>query len=200
MKSKPAEILREYGPFPGVTDVHGVSYDGSHVWIAVGDKLHALDPASGAVMRSIDVTARAGTAFDGKHLYQLADSIIQKIDPASGRVLATVPAPEGGGNSGMTWAEGMLWIARYKDRKIHQVDPATGAILRTIESDRYVTGVTWVDGNLWHGTWEDDASELRRLDPANGEVLERLAMPPGVYVSGLESDGGDVLYLSLIHI
>ncbi|PJM85879.1 PQQ-binding-like beta-propeller repeat protein [Achromobacter ruhlandii] len=194
MKTKPAEILREYGPFPGVTDVHGVSYDGGRIWIAVGDKLHALDPASGDVVRTIDVIARAGTAFDGKHLYQLADSIIQKIDPASGRVLATVPAPEGGGNSGMTWAEGMLWIARYKDRRIHQVDPATGAVLRTIASDRYVTGVTWVDGDLWHGTWEDDASELRRVDPASGEVLERLAMPPGVYVSGLESDGGDVLY------
>lgn len=194
MKAKPAEILREYGPFPGVSDVHGVSYDGKQVWIAVGEKLHALDPASGAVVRSIDVAARAGTAFDGTHLYQIADDVIQKIDPASGRVLSTVPAPEGGCNSGMAWAEGMLWIGRYQDRKIHQVDPATGAILRTLESDRYVTGVTWVDGGLWHATWEDDASELRRVDPANGEVLERLEMPSGVGISGLESDGADVFY------
>lgn len=194
MKSKPAQILREYGPFPGVSDVHGVSYDGRHVWIAVGEKLHALDPASGAVVRTIDVAARAGTAFDGKHLYQIAGDVIQKIDPASGRVLSTVPAPGGDGNSGMAWAEGMLWIARYQDRKIHQVDPATGAIIRTLESDRYVTGVTWVDGGLWHATWEDDASELRRLDPANGEVLERLEMPAGIGISGLESDGADVFY------
>lgn len=194
MKAKPAEILREYGPFPGVSDVHGVSYDGSHVWIAVGEKLHALDPASGAVVRSIDVAARAGTAFDGKHLYQLAGDVIQKIDPASGQVLATVPAPAGEGNSGMAWAEGMLWIGCYPDRKIHQVDPATGAIVRTLESDRYVTGVSWVDGGLWHATWEDDASELRRVDPASGKVLERLHMPSGVGISGLESDGDGVFY------
>jgi hypothetical protein len=48
-----------------------------------------------------------------------------------------------------------------------------------------------VDGELWHGTWEGDESELRRVDPRTGEVLESLEMPPGVAVSGLESDGGD---------
>jgi len=32
MKRRPAEILREYGPFPGVDWVHGVSYDGENVW------------------------------------------------------------------------------------------------------------------------------------------------------------------------
>ena len=79
-------------------------------------------------------------------------------------------------------------------RKIHQVDPETGAILRTIESNRFVTGVTWVDGELWHATWEGDESELRRVDPRTGEVLERLEMPPGVGVSGLESDGGDQFF------
>lgn len=194
MKSKPADIIREYGPFPGVSQVHGVSYDGKRVWIAVGEKLHALDPVTGAVVQSIDVAAQAGTAFDGQHLYQIAGDVIQKIDPASGRILGTIPAPHGEGNSGMAWAEGMLWVGRYKDRTILQVDPATGAILRTIASDRYVTGVTWVDGGLWHGTWEDDASELRHVDPQSGEVLESLALPKGMVVSGLESDGGDVFY------
>ena len=80
---------------------------------------------------------------------------------------------------------------QYRERKIHQVDPETGTILRTIESNRFVTGVTWVDGELWHGTWEGDESDLRRVDPRTGEVLEKLDMPPGVFVSGLESDGGD---------
>ena len=106
-------------------------------------------------------------------------------------MLATIPAPGGGGDSGLTWAEGTLWVGQYRDRKIHQVDPETGAILRTIESNRFVTGVTWVDGELWHATWEDDASDLRRVDPRTGEVLETLEMPPGANISGLESDGGD---------
>jgi glutamine cyclotransferase len=193
MTPSPAEIVREYGPFSGVDHVHGVTYDGQHVWFAAGDTLNALDPASGKTLRAIDVAARAGTAFDGQHLYQIAEGRIQKIDPTTGRVLATIPSP-GDGDSGLAWAEGTLWVGQYRNRKIHQVDPETGAILRTIESNRFVTGVTWVDGELWHGTWEDDESDLRRLDPRTGEVLERLEMPPGVGVSGLESDGGDLLF------
>jgi glutamine cyclotransferase len=191
MSRSPGEIVREYGPFAGVDQVHGVTYDGRQVWFAAGDKLIAFDPASGKTLRSIDVAGDAGTAFDGRHLFQLAGDRIQKIDPETGRVLATIPAPGGDGVSGLTWAEGTLWVGKYRDRKIHQIDPETGAILRTIESDRFVTGVTWIDGELWHGTWEADESEVRRVDPRTGEVLESLEMPPGVGVSGLESDGGD---------
>ena len=189
-----AEIVREYGPFPGAGSVHGVTYDGQQVWFASGDRLNAFDPASGKALRTIEVAADAGTAFDGRHLFQLAEDRIQKIDPKTGRVLATIPAPGGGGDSGLAWAEGTLWVGQNRDRKIHQIDPETGAILRTIESNRFVTGVTWVDGELWHGTWEGDESELRRIDPRSGEVLERLEMPRGVNVSGLESNGGDLFF------
>jgi glutamine cyclotransferase len=194
MKSSKAEILREYVPFAGADRVHGVTYDGQSVWFAAGDKLNAFDPQSGKLLRSIDVAAHAGTAFDGEHLFQLAEARIQKIDPKTGRVLASIPAPGGGRDSGLTWAEGALWVGEYRDRKIHQVDPQTGKILRTIESNRFVTGVTWVDGELWHGTWQGDESDLRRIDPRTAEVLETLNMPPGVGVSGLESDGADQFF------
>ena len=194
MRRSSAEIVREYGPFSDVKNVGGVTYDGRDVWFAAGDKLQALDPASGKVLRSLDVAAHAGTAFDGEHLYQLAEDRIQKIDPKTGRVLGTIPAPGGGGDSGLTWAEGTLWVGQYRDRKIHQIDPQSGAILRTIESNRFVTGVTWSNGDLWHGTWEGDDSDLRRVDPNTGEVLESLEMPPGVNVSGLEFDGRDQFF------
>jgi glutamine cyclotransferase len=194
MSRSTAEIVREYGPFPGAERVNGVTYDGQNVWFASGDKLNALDPAGGKTLRSIDVAAHAGTAFDGHHLYQIAEDRIQKIDPNSGRVLATIPAPGHGGDSGLAWAEGTLWVGQYRDRKIHQVDPQTGAILRTIETNRFVTGVTWTDGELWHGTWEGDAGGLTRIDPGTGKALETLEMPPGMGVSGLESDGGDQFF------
>jgi glutamine cyclotransferase len=194
MRRSTAEIIREYGPFPDVENVAGVTYDGQQVWFAAGDALTAFDPASGTALRSIDVAAHAGTAFDGTHLFQIAEDRIQKIDPKTGVVLATIPAPGGGGDSGLAWAEGSLWVGQYRARRIHQVDPDTGAILRTIESNRFVTGVTWVDGELWHGTWEGEESDLRRVDPGTGEVLERIDMPPGVGVSGLESDGGDQFF------
>jgi glutamine cyclotransferase len=191
MKRSTAEIIREYGPFPEADRVHGVSYDGEKVWFASGEKLNALDPESGKVVRSIDVAAHAGTAFDGQYLFQIAEDRIQKIDPKSGQVLATIPAPGGGGDSGLAWAEGSLWVGNYRGRKIHQIDPENGAILRTIQSNRFVTGVTWAEGELWHATSEGDESELRHIDPRTGEVLEKLEMPHGVYISGLESDGGD---------
>ena len=191
---KTAKVLREYGPFPGTRNVGGVTFDGKQVWMALGDKLASLDPESGEMGKSIDVAAHAGTAFDGRHLYQIAEARIQKIDPFTGQVLSTIPAPANGGDSGMAWAEGSLWVGHYRERKIYQVDPDTGKILRTIESNRFVTGVTWVAGDLWHATWEGDESELRRIDPQTGQVLETLDMPAGVMVSGLESDGKDRFY------
>src|SRR5690348_13635228 len=194
MSKVTADIIEEYGPFEGSSRVNGVTYDGRNVWLAAGDRLNAVDPASGKLLRSIDAASHAGTAFDGRHLFQLAENRIQKIDPETGRVLSTIPAPGGGGDSGLAWAEGTLWVGQYRERKIHEIDPETGAILRTIESKRFVTGVTWLDGELWHGTWEGDESDLRRVDPRSDEVLERLEMPPGVAVSGLESDGGDTFF------
>jgi len=193
MKHSAAEILREYGPFPGVDSVAGVSFDGERVWFASGDKLNAFDPETGKALRSIDVAAHAGTAYDGQHLFQIAKDRIQKIDPDTGKVLATIPAPGGGSDSGLTWAEGTLWVGQYRERKIHQIDPETGAILRTIESNRFVTGVTWVDGELWHATWENDESEIRHVDPHTGKVLEKIEMPAGVNISGLEA-GGDQFF------
>jgi glutamine cyclotransferase len=193
MKTSKAEIITEFGPFPGVEKVHGVSFDGKNVWFATGDRLNALDPDTGKTVRSIDVPAFAGTAFDGRHLFQLFDGGIQKIDPKSGKVLNVIPAPEGGA-AGMAWAEGALWVGQYRKKLIHQIDPDTGKILRTIQSNRFVTGVTWVDGELWHATWEGEQSELCHVDAQTGEVLEQLAMPKGISISGLESDGRDRFY------
>jgi glutamine cyclotransferase len=194
MKKRKAEIVQEYGPFEGVANVGGVTYDGKQVWFAAGDRLKAFDPASGKTAKSFDIPAHAGTAFDGRHLFQIAEDRIHKIDPSTGKILSTIPAPGGGKDSGMAWAEGTLWVGQYRERKIHQIDPETGKILRTIESNRFVTGVTWVDHELWHGTWEDDASDIRRIDPKTGAVLEMLEMPKDTAVSGLESDGRDRFY------
>lgn len=189
-----AEVVREYGPFAGAERIHGVTHDGHNVWAATGTQLVAFDPDSGQTRRSLECASDAGTAFDGTHLYQIAEARIDKIDPATGKVLATIPAPGHGADSGLTWAEGSLWVGQYRDRKILQIDPDTGAVLRAIESNRFVTGVTWVDGELWHGTWEGDESDLRRIDPQTGIVLERLDMPAGTGISGLESDGADLFY------
>jgi hypothetical protein len=192
--SRPAEIVREYGPFPGTEEINGVTFDGAQVWLARGENIVALDPESGALGRELAVPAHAGTAFDGKHLWQLADDRIQKVEPRTGRVVATLPAPAHGRDSGLTWAEGTLWVGEYRARKIHQIDAETGTILRSIESDRFVTGVSWTNGELWHGAMEDGQAELRRVDPETGDVMASLEMPADVTVSGLEADGAGLFY------
>jgi streptogramin lyase len=194
MRASTAEIIREYGPFPRAKSIAGVTYDGESVWFAAGDSVRAFDPETGEERDAIDVPAHAGTAFDGEFLYQIAEARIQKIDPKTKLIVSTIPAPAGGGDSGLAWAEGALWVGEYRARKIHQIDPHTGAILRTIESNRFVTGVTWLAGELWHATWEGEESDLRRIDPRTGAVLECVEMPAGVKISGLESNGKDRFY------
>src|SRR5947207_11083387 len=97
--AKPAEIVREYGPYPDARHIHGVSFDGRLVWFAGEEKLQAFEPASGERVRALDVVCDAGTAFDGRHLYQIAADRIHKIDPASGEILSSIPAPGGGRDS-----------------------------------------------------------------------------------------------------
>jgi hypothetical protein len=196
-QAAPAEIIREYGPLAGVSHVAGVTFDGRQVWFASGDRLNALDPDSGAIVRSMDVPADAGTAFDGRHLWQLAGGKIQQVDLQSGQVLKTLVPAIDGHPSGMAWAEGTLWVGDYTGGKIHQVDPQSGAVLRTIDSDRFVTGVSWIDGELWHGTGagpQGAPGELRRVDSQTGAVEERLVFADGVVVSGLEGNGSDVFF------
>ncbi len=191
---KPAEILREYGPFDGVENVRGVTFDGDDVWFASEGGLRAFDPATGAERRRLDTRADAGTTFDGHHLHQIAGGRIVRIDRATGEVLGSIPLPEGTSAAGLTWAEGALWVADHRGRKIRRIDPETGEVTRTLDAARFVTGVTFVEGDLWYGTWEEGRSDLRRADPHTGEVLETLTMPTDMIVSGLEYDGKDTLY------
>lgn len=194
MKNSKADIIREYGPFPDASGVHGVGFDGQSLWFASGEQINAVDPQSGEVHRTLKAPAYAGTASDGKHLFQIGEGMIRKIDPHTGEVLSTIPSPGGTGDSGLAWAEGTLWVGQYRERKIRQVDPETGAVLRTLDSSRFVTGVTWLEGELWYGTWEDDRSDLRHIDPLTGEVLEQIDMPPGTAVSGLDNNGRDQFF------
>ena len=189
-----AAVLREYGPFPGANSAHGVTFDGRAVWFATGERLQAFDPRSGRATTALEVRSDAGTAFDGRYFFQIAADKIHKIDPDTGEVIATIPAPGAGRDSGMTWAEGTLWVGEHRSRKIHQIDPDTGRILKTLESDRFVTGVTWSEGALWHGTWEGEECDLRRVDTETGEVLEQLAMPEGSALTGVEAADDDVFY------
>lgn len=193
-RARKAEVVREYGPFEGVKNVGGVSFDGHDVWMATGDRMQSFDPETGAPGRALGVVADAGTAFDGERLYQLGEGVIQTIDPHTGAVLARIPSPAAKQSAGLTWAEGTLWVAHHRERKILQVDPKTGHVLRTLDAARFVTGITFVDGDLWHGTYEESVSDLRRVDARTGEVLEILEMPEGKMVSGLESNGADIFY------
>lgn len=193
-EAKAAEIVAEYGPFDRVETVRGVTYDGARVWFASEGGLVAFDPSRPQEEKRLDVVADAGVAFDGRHLWQLVGLEIRKIDPDTGEVLAKLPAPSAQ-SSGLAYADGALWVGEYRGQKIHKIDARTGEVLKTLDSDRFVTGVTFSDGELWHGTMGgvEAGSEIRRVDVETGAVLDRLRMPGGALVSGLEA-AGDVFY------
>ena len=164
-----AELVREYGPFAGSDCVNGVSFDGQHVWAATGAALVAFDPDSGDAVRTLALPCDAGTAFDGTHLYQIADARIDRIDPRSGEVLASIPAPGGGTNSGMAWAEGSLWVGQYRQRRIHQVDPASSAVQHRLQmpDGRGVSGLESDGAGLFYcGAGHGRVCAVKRPVPA----------------------------------
>jgi outer membrane protein assembly factor BamB len=197
-----ARILAEFA-LPGTTCIHGVTFDGAHVWCAAapGDDLHCVDPATGALVKKLGPTGcNAGTAFDGEHLWQIRDKKIDRIDRATGKTLRSIPAPPNAHVSGMAWAAGTLWVGDFNGRAIHKVDPETGNVLRTIRSERLVTGVTWAGSELWHGTYPEDEKsiepgELREIDPESGAVRRRVHLPAGTLISGTEFDGSGRIWL-----
>jgi len=195
MSRRAARIEREYGPFPGNPPVHGVTFDGESIWFASGSSLQAVDARRGEATRSLPAPADAGVAYDGKHFYHVTSGRIHCVDPHTGEVLRSFPAPTlaSGGNSGLAWADGSLWLGRGGENQILELDPKSGKVLSTIVTDRFVTGVTFHEGELWHGTLrepeEAHPSELRHVDRATSAVLETLVLPDEIACTGLEADG-----------
>jgi len=197
-----AKIVAEHS-LAGVDQIHGVTFDGTHVWFAGGpdNDLHCVEPASGKLVRKLGrKDCNAGLAFDGKHLWQVSGERIHQIDRASGKTLRTIPVPAGCHSSGLAWAAGYLWLGDFNGRAIHKLDPANGALLRTIRSDRFVTGVTWAGAELWHGTYPEsdeavEPGELRQIDAETGAVRKRVHLPAGTRISGTEFDGKDKIWL-----
>jgi hypothetical protein len=186
VRREDAEVAREYVPFADRGHVHGVTFDGKLVWFARNDEVVAFDPESEKVVRRLAVpSADAGTAFDGEHLYQLAKGEIVVLDPSDGRILRRLPAPAAGLSSGMTWADGYLFVGQFRESRIHKVDAKTGEVVQTLTSDRYVTGVSCIGGEVWYGaSFDDKPCELRRVT-ADGAVAESLRVPVTA-ISGVE--------------
>jgi outer membrane protein assembly factor BamB len=186
LRSEDAEVAREYVPFADRGHVHGVTFDGKLVWFSRNDEVVAFDPETEKVVRRLPVpSADAGTAFDGEHLYQLAKGEILVLDPTDGRIVRRFRAPTDGLASGMTWADGYLFIGQFRESRIHKVDAKTGEVVKTLTSDRYVTGVSCVDGAVWHAaSFDGKPSELRRV-AADGTVVESLRVPVDA-ISGME--------------
>ena len=189
-----ARIIAEHH-VPGITSVHGVTFDGRDVVFVHGDKgeLVKMSHDGGAETDRLRIAgAEAGVAFDGTHLWVVAGGQIHCLQPETSAILRSIPAPDEH-TSGLAWQDGALWAGSYRGKKLYKLDAETGRILRTITSDRFVTGVSFSEGELWHGTYEGEGdevrTELRRLDEKTGAVREVVEMPDGVVVSGLELDG-----------
>ncbi len=184
-------LIHEYGPFDGVGRIDGVAFDGTRVWVACGTDLRAIDAASGVEVRRFPIAASGGTTFDGRYLYQVSHDEIYKIDPETGQIVHSIPNPIPRASTGLTWAEGRLWLGHAHERKILQVEPETGVVLGVVRTDSYVTGVAWAGGDLWHGTARgDEAGALHRVDAATGDLAERVSVPGSFSPTGVSYKDG----------
>ena len=191
MKRSAAEIVREYGPFPGVDRVNGVTYDGQHVWFASGDKLNAFDPASGktaaldrrrracrnGVRRPAPVPDRRGPHPEDRS----EDRPRARHDPGARRrrrLRARLGRRHAVGGAVSRPEDPSGRSRDRRDPSHHRVQPLRhrGHLGRRRALARHL------------GSRRERAAARRSR---TGEVLEQLEMPPGVGVSGLESDGGD---------
>ena len=194
MRRAAAEILQEYGPFPGVTKVGGVTFDGKRVWFASGDKLNALDPESGKIERSIDIAAHAGTAFDGRYLFQIAEARIQKIDPSTGKIMGSIPAPGAGGGlrAGVGRGDALgRTIPGAEDSSDRSRDGSHSAHdrLQPLRHGRIVGGRRAM---AWHARRGRERAAASRSDDRKGARTAGYAV--GHRCVGLESDGIDRFY------
>ena len=162
-----------------------------HVWFAAGDKLNALDPASGNTVRSIDVAAPC------RHRVRRPAPVPDRRRPhpqdrSAHRPRARAPSlpPAAAATRGWPGPKARSGSASTASARSTRSIPRPAR--SCAPSSPTASSPASRGSTASCGTAPGKATRANcALIPATGEVLERLEMPAGVGVSGLESDGGD---------
>jgi streptogramin lyase len=166
----------------------GVAITSSAVWVANhhGGTVAELDPATGAVRRSVElVPAGPGgpqnMVAEGNDLWVelAAHDAVARIDIETGTVVQRVSVP-GGVCGGVALDDAHLWIAsaRCGSGRLSSIDRTTGRAAQVADVRRFgnwPNDVASALGSLW--VTVDSPSRLLRLDPRTGNVVGSRDLP-----------------------
>lgn len=60
----------------------------------------------------------------------------------------------------------------------------------------YTEGLFMRDGQLWESTGQEGSSDLRKIDPASGRIIQRVALPPADFGEGSVDWNGQIVSLT----
>jgi hypothetical protein len=197
----------------GLTDV-ATGFGG--VWVAGGEGVAHVDPATGEVVADIRVpgTGDYGRIAVGQgSVWVTAPELrpdgsrgnLVRIDPATDEVTATMNI--GGPIQGLAVGDGSVWVTVPDDvaSTVYRVDPSTERVADSIRVSVAAGSVLLAEGSVWvNHEWA--GGSVDRIDPATGDVVDELDVPnvqaagagslwgaSGEAVIRIDPESGDVL-------
>jgi len=140
------------------------------VWVGTDwGLLERVDPALGAVRKTVDTGNSPAAIADGAGAVWVADSAannIARVDPRTNLVSITIPV--GSEPSAVAVGEGAVWVALRGDDAVVRINPDANAITETIEVGRSPSGVAVGYGGVWVANSRDGT--VSRIDPKTNDV------------------------------
>jgi VCBS repeat-containing protein len=199
-----AAIVRSI-PLPDdVSGDAGLAFAGNTLYLVSDDglTLYELDPATGAVVDTTDLTALGisdpvnGLAYLNGHIVgqDAANDVLHFIDPFQDTLVASVTAGTAlkGGLTG-AGSRGTLF-AVDADGDIVELDPADGSVVNSFTGPAEIgVGLAFLEGHVWVG---DAAGNISKMDPDTGATVDSWAS--AIPLTGLGADDGGAVESVLV--
>jgi streptogramin lyase len=175
------------------TPVIAIASGFGSVWaLDSGSELYRINPASGKVVKRLDLRAAAAyNIWIGGGSVWVADdqgAKVVRVSPVTNRVVARIAV--GDGPAGMTFSGASAWVIDHRDTTIHRIGLATNesTLLTRLGGDA-PERIVWSHSSLWITGRGTDLIEVR---PADGRVLRTIE----IGASGIDlAAAGDDLWV-----
>ena len=136
------------------------------VWVSSPslNRITRVDPASGAVVATIDVGRSPDVVAVGENAVWMLDETdgsVSRIDPATNAVVATVSLGEAIDSGAITVGGGYVWV-RGSTTLLFEIDPASNQIVKRYGPASGSGGVAADDSAVW--ITAHDSTTIWRLD------------------------------------
>jgi YVTN family beta-propeller protein len=156
----------------------------SAVWVSSG--LWRIDPATNAVSAPLTTPDRSAYMNTGEGSVWASDfgyDLVRRYDAATGQLLAVIQLPAGSAPTGITDANGAIWVANHHGGTVSRIDPATNKVVANIKvatpgASGGPQGIAAGLGSVWVGV--SNANSVVRIDPATNAIQAVIPMPGNV--------------------